>query len=339
MTKAVTGVEMSFSKAVDLLRLAMMATGRRGICLTEVEEEFGCVRRTAQRMVEALQQCFPATEHYVGDDTRHYWRIPSRAVAPLLTPSAEELAAITTAIEELDREGLQFEARKLRLLDKKVRALVPPEASFRVTVDEEALLEALGHATRPGPRPMYNEEVDEAISEALKGPFHLRITYRSRGEADASSRVIAPFGLLLGARRYLVAQDVTKADKILRHYRVEEISVAELLSTSFEIPSDFGVAAYAQRAFGSFHNDSEYGEVAWKFAPKAAERARRFQFHPLQQLEELDDGSIIVRFKASGHLEMCWHLYAWGDNVEVLAPPALAALANEHRRGDFPSLP
>jgi predicted DNA-binding transcriptional regulator YafY len=46
-----------------------------------------------------------------------------------------------------------------------------------------------------------------------------------------------------------------------------------------------------------------------------------------------------VRFKASGHLEMCWHLYEWGNSVEVLAPPALAQLVHEHRRSDFPSLP
>lgn len=330
---------MSFSKAVDLLRLAMMSSGRRGICLAEVEAEFGCVRRTAQRMIEALQQCFPAVEHYVGDDSRHYWRLPSRAVAPLLTPSAEELAAMTTAVEELDREGFQFEAQSLRLLNSKVRALVPAEASARVAVDEEALLEALGHATRPGPRPIHNEVIDEAISEALKGPFHLKIAYRSRGDAEPSIRTVAPYGLLLGARRYLVALDTAKPDQALRHYRVEDISSAELLSTSFERPADFSLTDYAHRAFGSFHNGAEYGEVAWKFAPRAANRARRFQFHPTQQLEELEDGSVIVRFTASGHLEMCWHLYEWGDSVEVLAPSALASLVHKHRRSDFPALP
>lgn len=57
---------MSFAKAVDLLRLAMIAGGRTGVCLADVESEFGCVRRTAQRMIAALQEAFPATEHYVG---------------------------------------------------------------------------------------------------------------------------------------------------------------------------------------------------------------------------------------------------------------------------------
>jgi predicted DNA-binding transcriptional regulator YafY len=56
-------------------------------------------------------------------------------------------------------------------------------------------------------------------------------------------------------------------------------------------------------------------------------------------LEDQPDGSLIVRFSASGHLEMAWHLYLWGDDVEVLAPPALRQLVDKHRRSDFPALP
>jgi hypothetical protein len=48
---------------------------------------------------------------------------------------------------------------------------------------------------------------------------------------------------------------------------------------------------------------------------------------------------LIVRFSASGHLEMAWHLYVWGDDAEVLAPPALRQLVENHRRSDFPALP
>ena len=69
---------MSFGKAVDLLRLAMLATTRRGISLVEIESEFGCVRRTAQRMVVALEEAFPTTERLVADDGRAHWRLPWR---------------------------------------------------------------------------------------------------------------------------------------------------------------------------------------------------------------------------------------------------------------------
>ena len=330
---------MSFGKAVDLLRLAMLASGRRGVCLADVEAEFGGVRRTAQRMIAALQDAFPATEHHIGADGRHYWTLPARAIAPLLSPSADELAAMTAAVAELDRAGMGPEAGLLRGLSQKVRALVPPEKGSRLAVDEEALLEAMGYAARPGPRPTVNGEVDEAISLALKGPFHLEIAYRGRSDETASLRTIAPYGLLLGARRYLVGIDLARSDGRLRHYRVEDIGSARALGSSFDYPEDFRLADYASRAFGSFHNDLEYGEVVWKFSPDAADRARRFLFHPSQSSETLEDGSLLVRFRASGHLEMAWHLYSWGSSVEVLAPPALAAVVHPYRREDFPSLP
>jgi predicted DNA-binding transcriptional regulator YafY len=67
--------------------------------------------------------------------------------------------------------------------------------------------------------------------------------------------------------------------------------------------------------------------------------ARAFEFHPGQAFEEEPDGSLIVRFSAAGHLEMAWHLYIWGDQVDVLAPERLRQMIKGHRRADFPSLP
>ena len=40
-------------------------------------------------------------------------------------------------------------------------------------------------------------------------------------------------------------------------------------------------------------------------------------------MEELEDGSLLVRFRAGGKLEMCWHLFTWGEHVEVVEPAQL----------------
>jgi predicted DNA-binding transcriptional regulator YafY len=59
-----------------------------------------------------------------------------------------------------------------------------------------------------------------------------------------------------------------------------------------------------------------------------------YVFHPTLTLERQRDGSLIVLFRAGGLLEMCWHLYPWGANVEVLAPDELKAMlgkAHQHR--------
>ena len=36
---------------------------------------------------------------------------------------------------------------------------------------------------------------------------------------------------------------------------------------------------------------------------------------------------------------MAWHLYSWGDTVEVLEPAKLRAMVEGYRRSDFPALP
>ncbi len=60
--------------------------------------------------------------------------------------------------------------------------------------------------------------------------------------------------------------------------------------------------------------------MVWRFKPEVADEARKWIFHPDQVIEDQPDGSLIVRFRAGGALEMDWHLYTWGDTVEVILP-------------------
>lgn len=101
----------------------------------------------------------------------------------------------------------------------------------------------------------------------------------------------------------------------------------------------FDLERHAARSFGSFHCDKEFGAVIWRFDSRAAYVAREYVFHPDQVIEEDGDGGLIVTFDACGWLEMAWHLYKWGDTIEVIAPEELRALVAGYRRSDFPSLP
>jgi predicted DNA-binding transcriptional regulator YafY len=73
-------------------------------------------------------------------------------------------------------------------------------------------------------------------------------------------------------------------------------------------------------------------DVVWKFDPEAAKDARHFRFHPTQEMEELGDGSLLVRFRAGGKLEMCWHLFTWGEHVEVVEPGEFRGVLGEELR-------
>ena len=331
---------MSFEKAQQLLELATFVAARRsGVTLDDVGERFGISRRTAQRIMHALEAQFPDSESGFDEDGRKRWRLQTGALRDLLTLTSDELAALDLAIETLERNALGVEATELRRLREKVLALVPRSKIARLETDHEALLEAQGLATRPGPSARIAPQIALTISTALKSSERLKIVYHSRGSAKATARFVEPYGVLIGVRRYLVAKPKADTEGPLRYYVAERIQSAELTGESFVRDPGFDIDKHAQKAFGAFQNDAEYGEVVWKFKSGAASHARSFLFHPTQVLEDLPDGSLIVRFRASGHLEMCWHLYMWGNQVEVLAPPALRMMVESYQRSDFLALP
>lgn len=331
---------MSFAKADQLLELARMVGARRmGVTLDDVVERFGCVLRTAQRMMGALETVFPEVVSSFDEDGRKRWRLEGGQVRELMSLAPEELAALDLAIAELRRSGSPIEAHVLARLQDKILALVPQKTMARLETDHEALLEAQGIIARPGPRPRIDDEVAAAVLEAVKRCVLLEIDYRSHGASEAKPRRVMPYGILSGARRYLVARPADDPDGPIRTYRLDAVAAARVGDDPFTRPEGFDLQAFANRAFGVYQNEVEYGPVAWRFRPDAADQARGYLFHPEQALEEESDGSLVVRFQASGHLEMCWHLYAWGDRVEVLEPAALRKMVDGHRRSDFAAMP
>ena len=327
---------MSFSKAQDLIRLARLAAARRGgISLEEICEEFGVAHRTAQRMTEALETTFVNVEAKDGPDRRRRWRVADTLLDRLQTRQETALEALEIAGRTARSEGRLRHASALSDLRDGLLARLAPKDALRIEADAEAVLMAMGSVTRPGPKVALHPEVLDAVIEALRGPFRLRLRY---GAPDAQERIVEPHGLLLGHRSYLVAKQPLRGDSIL-NFRLDRIHVAVAIDESFDFAPDFSLDDYAAQAFGVYQDPKQYGEVVWRFSPAAAARAGEFRFHPTQELEPQDDGSLIVRFNAAGWLEMTWHLYQWGDKVEVLQPDELRAMVESYRRSDFDALP
>ena len=327
---------MSFSKAQDLIRLAQMAAARRGgVSLEEIVAEFSVSHRTAQRMTQALEETFANVTATDGEDRKRRWRIEGPGLDRLHLRPETAIEALEIAGREALAEGRLRHRQALAGLRDGLLARLTNRDAARAETDAEAVLSALVTVTRPGPKVSLDPVILDAVTEALRGPFRLRVRYKN---ADAPERILEPHGVLMGHRTYLVARDPAKGD-LIRTFRLDQILSAEVLDESFVMDPDFSMQGFAARSFGVWQYPAQYGEVVWRFSPKAAERAAGFRFHPSQVFEAQEDGSLIVRFQASGWLEMAWHLYQWGDAVEVLEPEGLRAMIEGHRRGDFGSMP
>ena len=109
-------------------------------------------------------------------------------------------------------------------------------------------------------------------------------------------------------------------------WRLDRIA-APALGTPGAAPEDFDLDAYAARSFMTFQEPPH--TIVLRFTPDAMPDAARFRFHPSQEVETLEDGSLRVRFTCGGLLQVAHHLFTWGGAVRIEAPDVLRETMDE----------
>lgn len=307
---------MRLEKAESLLKLCiLMASRHQGVSLDMIAEEFKVSRRTAERMRDAAVRLLPYVDESVDDEGFKYWRTRDLPKG-LIAISADEIGALHASAEMMRSANRSDTAEKLAALADKLLASQSRQRQRQLEPDLELIMQSEGSALRPGPRVRLSSECTEIIREAILSSQLVQVSYVRRNETKGNKVTLEPYGLLYGARPYLVAKQTGKP--ALRHYRLQGVEKAELTGTYFDRNEDFDLREYGRVLFGVFSEPPL--DVCWRFKPEAAKDALEYVFHPDQTSEQQDDGSVIVRFRAAGALEMAWHLMTWGSAVEVLQP-------------------
>ena len=309
---------MRHEKAGRLLELArLLASTAEGLTLDEIAERLGVGRRTAERIRDAVRDVFPQLEEVDDPPTRRF-RIPAGLDGLFQAPTADELAALHSAGDLFATQGAQGRARALQALEQKVLSATRSAARRRLAPDLEALLQAETIAVQAGPRPFEDEAVLATVREAVKAMQGLSFRYQG-GATPGRRRRVTPLGVLFGRSNYLVAAETDAVGP--RNWRLDRIFDIALADPPAARPEAFSLQDYADESFGIYHDDTE--DVVLRVTPAGAEEAFRWRFHADQTLEPQADGGVLVRFRASGMLELAWHLFTWGAKVKVVAPDVL----------------
>ena len=309
---------MRHEKAGALLDLARhLASSAEGLTLDEMAAAAGVGRRTAERLRDALATLFPQMEEITEGATKRF-RIPGGLDGVFQTPTAEELLELNKAAASLRRAGAVPRAQTLESLERKVRAAMRGGALRKMVPDLEALVRAETIAVQAGPRPFEDETLIATVRLALMAMKAIRFRYLG-GSRPGAVRTVAPFGLMFGRANYLVAAEFGSGEA--RNWRLDRIADLRVLEAAAPPPADFSLADYASRSFGIYQD--EPSDIVLRVTPQGAEDALTWRFHPTQSIEPQPDGSVLVRFTASGMLELSWHLFTWGDKIEVLEPSVL----------------
>lgn len=312
---------MRFEGKNDLLHLAVLLSGSHGgLGIADVQREFGTTHRTAQRMMAAIHERFPACVEVETEERAKRWRLPGGALRGLVGAEPTELAELEAAARRLREEGAAAgRAEALERLAAKLRGAMRDADLRRAEPDVEALMQAEGTAIRPGPRPVVPATLLAGIRHAMLALHRMRLHYGA-DPCALREHMVEPLGLLHGQRPYLVAQ-ITGVQQGPSLFRLDRVHKHAVLPDAFVRDPAFSLQAYAQRSFGVWQEKPF--DVCLRFSAAAAAEAASFHFHPTQTLRRQPDGTLLVRFTAGGALEMCQHLVTWEDTVEVLEPAAL----------------
>ena len=308
-----------FKQTRKILELARaLASNAEGLTLDEMCRVTGDGRRTVERMRDTIREVFPQLEEIPDHPTKRF-RIQGGLDRFFQDPTAEELSNLGIVVGQLRDTGATARAESLAELGKKIRAAMRLVRRHTTATDVEVLMRAERIAVEPGPKPAEDPAMLMVLRQALLGMKMLRFVYHG-GSRPGATRDVAPFGIIFGRTNYLIGADA--GDTKPKHWRLDRIDNPQCLDdVPATPPPDFDLAAFANTPFAYFEGPQE--DVVLRVLPHGREDFKNYRFHPSQTVEECPGGDAIVRFRASGMLELAWHLFSWGDKIEIIGPASL----------------
>lgn len=275
-------------------------------------------RATLKRDLQYLRERLDAPIVYDRLDNAYRFAGDSRARSrelPGLWFSDKEIHALLTMhqlIQGLEAEGVL--GRHLQpLLDKLHGMLGADDVAARELMQRVNIVAA----TR---RPV-NARFFESIGSALLERRRIDLLYYTRARGSESRREVSPQRLTHyrntwyldawchrsdGLRRF--ALDAVREAAVLAQ-RAKEVPLATVKA---ELDGGYGVFAGRRLKWATLH-----------FSAEAAQWVATEQWHARQQAQILADGSLKLRLPYADSTELSMDILRHGDQVRVLAPPAL----------------
>lgn len=295
-------------RQLDILRELDART--YGATLQELADESGVSKRTIQRDLNDLSDVGFIIEEKMRD-RKKYFTVKNNL--PPLNFSSNEIIALTF-IEGIvsPLEGTPYKEAFQKILNR-IRTVIPEQM--------QEFLEQAGTAYYPhhrGQKAQPSPEIFETAHRAINEHKVCNVTYRAITTEQTKTYPITPFRLLYYHNGYYLLCRNPNYDNLLT-LAAERIQDLEITSQTFEPPDNLDIENRLQQAFGITLEDPIDVKVrfsAWQ-APYIKQR------YPSQEIEELDNGEIILFFRARGSYEIKSWILSHGADAEVLEPAAL----------------
>jgi predicted DNA-binding transcriptional regulator YafY len=247
------------------------------------------------------------------DRTRNGWYYADETwVLPGIIVTEGELLAFFLSIEVAKRYlGTGFEETLRSAVEKLSKSV-----KGSITVDLETLR---SHYSFSAPTLLSaNEHALLDLHHAIAGSKRVWMRYYTASRDEHTERTVHPYHLSnIRGDWYLIAFDELRS-KFL-NFSVGRIEEWRVLGEKFKRDPEFSIAKHMESAFQA-ERGGDPVEVVIRFAPKAARYIKEKNWHASQQIEDLDDGGLILKLQTGGLGEVKRWVMQYGGDAEVLAP-------------------
>ncbi|HEY5673902.1 MAG TPA: WYL domain-containing protein [Malonomonas sp.] len=307
-----------YSQAARLHDLIRILEARYGATVDDLVEECQVTRRTVYRDLQAISESgYPLVNERQADGHVLYSFISGFSKLPPITFSHEELMTLYLCRGQLAfLNGTPFQD-DLEAIFGRIRSNLPPRSV--------AHLERIAEASAPrfhGIKDYSKQhQLLKNLRQALLRQQSCQLQYRPAKRQSSSYRV-DPYTLLFFKNALYLGGYAHNRDA-LRLFAIERIETLQLLDERFEVPEDYRATSLTGAAFGLI-DDGDSKTIELQFDKEVAHLIRERIWHPEQQLEQQGgDGSLLLRFQATGDKEILAWIYSFIPHVRVLQPESL----------------
>ncbi|MBO4539464.1 MAG: WYL domain-containing protein [Clostridia bacterium] len=320
----------------DMLEFVYDYQNKRGFTLVDLcdymteKRKNECTRRTAERLRDAFWD-LGLIEEAGKIGRQKLWRFcTDKKLGKSTALTEKEVEALFLSSGLLNTLCFKDEVKEFSSLMGKIRTAMMVEGTKEQAMTTEQIKNSIAFSFTPHVAKKCASEIMETIRQAIAGARAVEITF-----SDNTKKEVYPFGIIYGNDTYyLVHRHVTFNAGLkdpMKLYDLMSVVKAELKESYGNKEKIVQVEDIVQNPFG-FSSETDC-DVELKFSPNAAAAAKRYTFHPRnQEITDNQDGSVSVKFRTSGILELSWFLARWGHSVEVVSPADFWERAKQAQR-------
>lgn len=290
-----------------------------GLTVSEIADKCSVCERTAYRDLKALERDLDVP---IWEEGNRRGVVDGYYLPPVIFSQTEAIN-IYLAVRLMQKCSYLYNPSMVATF-MKLSTIVPPYLRVQIqnTLD---FIETL-------PRNENKLRILNELTNAWLSRRRVRIKFIEVGidkpvESEIDLYSIEPS--FIGCSSYIIAY--IHLLKTICTLKIDHICEVVVCSDSYEIPANFKAVDYfisawdIYTAYGddNFKNNENIKTIKLRFTPEIGKFVAKTMWHPSQQTETQEDGSVIIKLKVTATGSFCSWIMKWGTEVEVLEPQEL----------------